>query len=125
MVTQEKIARSLIPHATALSTSQYGRFFARKLNLHLLERRPDEWRHAQLGVVHHFAHQKRDRSTADGALRVAVPAPFQAPVAAEQDAEALAKAERKKRKREAKTAAGTDEIDALFAETKGKKSKQV
>jgi nucleolar protein 9 len=58
---QEKIARSLIPDAIQLSNSQYGRFFARKLNLHLLERRPDEWREAQLGVKHHFAHEKEAR----------------------------------------------------------------
>ncbi|CAD6571315.1 MAG: Nucleolar protein 9 [Tremellales sp. Tagirdzhanova-0007] len=47
---REKIARSLIPDAALLGASEYGRFFVRKLNLWGLERRPDEWRQAQLGV---------------------------------------------------------------------------
>lgn len=51
---QEKIARSLIPDSIALGNSSFGRFFAKKLNLPLLERRPVEWREMQLGVVHHF-----------------------------------------------------------------------
>ncbi|ORY23217.1 hypothetical protein BCR39DRAFT_549823 [Naematelia encephala] len=46
---KEKIATSLITHALTLGGSQYGRFFARKLNLHLLERRPDEWRNTVAG----------------------------------------------------------------------------
>lgn len=114
----------MIPHATVLSTSQYGRFFARKLNLHLLERRPDEWRHAQLGVVHHFAHQKR---AAGGKTAGITSAPIQVDsTPAPEDADAVARAEKKKRKREAKAAdaiEGGDEIDALFA-AEGKRSKK-
>ena len=45
--TQEKIARSLIPHDQTLAASFYGKFFARNLNLYLLQRRPEEWRNAQ------------------------------------------------------------------------------
>ena len=44
---QEKIARSLIPHDQTLAASFYGKFFARNLNLYLLQRRPEEWRNAQ------------------------------------------------------------------------------
>ncbi len=51
---KEKIARSMLPKAIQLGNSKYGRFFGKKLNLQLLERRPDEWREMQLGVVHHF-----------------------------------------------------------------------
>lgn len=56
--TKEKIARSLLPHAMAIGASQYGRFIHPKLQFHLLERRPDEWRASVIGVKHHFAHQK-------------------------------------------------------------------
>ncbi|KAJ9125324.1 hypothetical protein QFC22_000281 [Naganishia vaughanmartiniae] len=52
--TREKIARSLIDHHGTLSQSQYGRYFAKKLNLPLLQRRPAEWKEIQLGVIHHF-----------------------------------------------------------------------
>ncbi|KAJ3849729.1 armadillo-type protein [Lentinula lateritia] len=41
---KEKIARSLIPQEQTLAGSYYGKFFSRNLNLHLLQRRPDEWK---------------------------------------------------------------------------------
>jgi nucleolar protein 9 len=41
----------LIHDANALASSQYGRFLANKLDLHLLERRPNEWRVKHLGVT--------------------------------------------------------------------------
>lgn len=41
---REKIAKSLIPHKIDLGNDEYGRWFGKKLELHLLERRPDEWR---------------------------------------------------------------------------------
>lgn len=80
-----------------MASSQFGRFLAGKLDLHLLERRPDEWRLKQLGV--------------NGGR--AVPA-RQAPAASE------ASEEKKEKKREAR-----DEIDDLFesVEKKTKKPK--
>ena len=33
-----------------MGNHEFGRFFARKLDLYLLERRPDEWREKHLGV---------------------------------------------------------------------------
>ncbi|KAG8801311.1 Nucleolar protein 9, partial [Serendipita sp. 400] len=45
---KEKIARSLIPHQQTLAASYYGKFFAKKLQLSLLLRKPDEWRVAQV-----------------------------------------------------------------------------
>ncbi|KAG8813556.1 Nucleolar protein 9, partial [Serendipita sp. 401] len=45
---KEKIARSLIPHQQTLVASYYGKFFAKKLQLSLLLRKPDEWRVAQV-----------------------------------------------------------------------------
>lgn len=97
--TKEKLARSLLPHAMAIGASQYGRYLHPRLQFHLLERRPDEWREAVIGVKHHFAHQKP-----------------QAPVAVPVENEGEGQRKRK-----------TDEIDELFAgvEEKAKKSKRV
>ncbi|EDR04892.1 uncharacterized protein LACBIDRAFT_303745 [Laccaria bicolor S238N-H82] len=44
---KEKIAKSLISHDQTLAASFYGKFFARNLNLYLLQRRPEEWRNTQ------------------------------------------------------------------------------
>ncbi|EIW82459.1 ARM repeat-containing protein [Coniophora puteana RWD-64-598 SS2] len=44
---KEKIARSLIPQEQFLTASYYGKFFARNLNLYLLQKRPQEWKDAQ------------------------------------------------------------------------------
>ena len=44
---QEKIARSLIPHEHTLAGSFYGKFFARNLNLHVLQRDPERWKSLQ------------------------------------------------------------------------------
>lgn len=43
---------------TELGGSQYGKFFIRRADIVLLNRRPDEWREKVLSVRHHFAHQK-------------------------------------------------------------------
>ncbi|KAJ7367884.1 armadillo-type protein [Mycena albidolilacea] len=98
---KEKIARSLIPQEQFLAGSYYGKFFARNLNLYLLQRRPDEWRTMQ-----------SDRKRAAEPPAVAAPSPVQS---AEET-----KKERKKRKRDA---AG-DEIDDLFGAALGKKVKK-
>lgn len=45
---QEKIARSLVPHERALVGSFYGKFFARNLNLYLLQRNPEQWKNIQI-----------------------------------------------------------------------------
>lgn len=100
---QEKIARSLIPHATSLASSPFGRFFASKLKLHLLIRRPNEWKQEVIGVKHHFAHQ------------------FEAQRAAAKPARVGEDGEGGKIKR--KVDGEEDEIDTLFAEVK--KSKKV
>ncbi len=117
---QEKIARSLIPDSIKLSNSQYGRFFARKLNLHLLERRPDEWREAQLGLKHHFAHEREAAQEVE-----------QGPgkdVDADADAENSGYKKRKrKRDKVGQDDPATAVIDDLFGavidKKKGKKSK--
>lgn len=103
---KEKIARSLIPHATALGNNMYGRFVVRKMDLHLLQRRPDEWRAALIGVKHHFAHQTEGQGTS------AAPAPT-----AEEDE--AARKERKRLRKEKKRE--RDAIDDVFAEAKKSK----
>ena len=102
----------MAPHATALANSQFGRFYANKLKLHLLQRRPDEWKQEVIGVRHHFAHQKD---------AVAAPAAAQVSVPASADANGP-EGEVKKEKR--KTREDKDEIDSLFAGAEKKKSKK-
>jgi len=96
---QEKIARSLIPDANALASSQFGRFLYGKLNLHLLGRRPDEWRQKQIGVT---------------GGRAMPAAPHQAAPA--QDSETGVNANGKREER--------DEIDDLFEKVEKKQKKQ-
>ncbi|WOO85269.1 Nucleolar protein 9 [Vanrija pseudolonga] len=120
---REKIARSLIPDATTLANSQFGRFLSRRLDLHLLQRRPDEWRAAQIGVKHHFAHQKEAE-----AKPVPAPAPVAAEVKAEPSAEDEAAARKAEKRKWRKEREEKDEIDELFAsseKSKKKKSKRV
>jgi nucleolar protein 9 len=94
---QEKIARSLISQEQFLAASYYGKFFARHLNLYLLQRRPDEWRTLQTD---------RNRPVEQPTVSV----PIRQPV----------DVERKKRKRDL----GGDEIEELFSTAIGKKVKK-
>ncbi|KAK8865980.1 hypothetical protein IAR55_001130 [Kwoniella newhampshirensis] len=100
---KEKIARSLIPHLTELGGSQYGKYFIRRAEVGLLDRRPEEWRERIFGVKHHFAHQKEN----------AAPASVQHFAAAVEG-----EGEGKKRK-------DKDEIDQLFEGVEKKKKKKV
>ncbi|KAA1466051.1 ARM repeat-containing protein [Dentipellis sp. KUC8613] len=106
---KEKIARSLIPHETRLAGSFYGKFFARNLNLYLLQRRPEEWR----------------------SLHAKAPAPAPAPKSAAPKAQAQTKpaeevvpTEKEKEKKEKAKRKRGDEIDDLFDQTLGKKVKR-
>lgn len=99
---KEKIAKTLIPFEQALSQSQFGRFFGRKVNLNLYRRKPDEWRKSQIPPP--------------------PPPPSQGPAAPASVAAAGAREEApdanapKKRKRAAERAEQPqDEIDLLFA----------
>ena len=104
MAIQEKIARSLITKEQALAASFFGKFFARNLNLYLLQRRPEEWRNLQ-------SERKRSKeqhvAPTEPALKIEAstePAPSD-----------------KNRKRKARP---EDEIDALFNTKLGKKTKK-
>jgi nucleolar protein 9 len=98
----------LTPHATALASSPFGRFFAKKLNLQLLIRRPDEWKEEVIGVRHHFAHQKDAQKLAAKAAKKAGQAEGE---------------EGKPKRKLGGEDAEADEIDDLFAGAK--KSKKV
>lgn len=102
MYEQEKIARSLISQEQFLAGSYYGKYFARNLNLYLLQRRPDEWRTMQT-----------DRNRPAEPLKATAPAshPVEATISGK---------ERKKRKRDV----GGDEIEELFGTAMGKRVKK-
>lgn len=97
--TQEKIARSLIPHDQTLAASFYGKFFARNLNLYLLQRRPDEWRNAQ-------SEKKKTSLPSQGVEK--------------EETQIKIKEEPKKRKRKP----AENEIDELFDAALGRKIKK-
>jgi nucleolar protein 9 len=87
---REKIARALLPHEQALAGDAFGKYFARRLKLHVLRRRPDEWREMQV-------------------VPVVEPAPALAPTPAPASVKEEHAAERK-----SKSKRKVDEIDALF-----------
>jgi len=103
---QEKIARSLIPHETRLAGSFYGKYFARSLSLHLLQRRPDEWRSLQ---------------SVSAARPLKNPAPVPDADPESDQPPTHSKPAQRKRKRGAQPA---DEIDAVFEAALGKKVKR-
>ncbi|KAG6813198.1 hypothetical protein H0H92_013318 [Tricholoma furcatifolium] len=106
---KEKIARSLFIHEQFLAGSFYGKFFARNLNLYLLQRRPDEWKTLQ-------AERKRTQDNQDKTT-AALPTP-------QQDTEPTLMDSQKppaKRKRHTEV---EDEIDAVFNASLGKRIKK-
>lgn len=84
---------------TELGGSQYGKFFIRRADIVLLNRRPDEWREKILSVRHHFAHQKEA---------------FITPLVGSKDI-----TKRKKEKDE------NDEIDRLFDSMETRKKRRI
>lgn len=118
---QEKIARSLIDHHNTLSQSQYGKYFARKLNLPLLQRRPAEWKELQLGVVHHFLGSRLP----DKAGSSANPQGFMGGHSQQDGKAGDAEAKKSSKKRKNKMDDETAVIDDLFADVTEKKSKKV
>jgi nucleolar protein 9 len=95
----------LIPHQQALTASYYGRFFAKRLQLAFLQRKPDEWRIAQ-------ARQGNEKVAAN-APPVAVETTRQQRVTKNEGQERNEKSDRKRKRDEPK-----DEIDALFESVK-------
>jgi nucleolar protein 9 len=106
LAIQEKIARSLITKEQVLAASFFGKFFARSLNLNLLQRRPEEWRNLQ-------SERKRSKEQ-----HVAAPPTESAPTI-ETSTEPAPSDKICKRK-----ARPEDEIDALFNAKLGKRTKK-
>lgn len=103
---KEKIARSLMNHEQFLAGSFYGKFFVRKLHLHLLKRKPEEWKALQATVIAAALPSSPSNSTGQSAdTKIADPTSNTM----------------KKRKREPKQ---QDEIDELFSVALGKKKKK-
>jgi hypothetical protein len=143
---KEKMARSLLPEATALGNSQYGKYLARRMRLFELKTRPDEWKEAVLGLRHHFAHQKdgaKPKSGPGAPVRVQKSVPQAVAVASDEvkpeepstrvsgdaglnDELGEEKKEKKKRKKSVVADQEKDEIDDLFkgVEQKSKKSRR-
>ncbi|KJA16110.1 hypothetical protein HYPSUDRAFT_47764 [Hypholoma sublateritium FD-334 SS-4] len=107
---KEKIARSLIHEEQTLAASYYGKFFARNLNLYLLQRKPEDWRNLQSERKRTQDEEKRKASAA-----AAAPSPVSAP----QTEPAAPQSESRKRKSRPE-----NEIDALFNEKLGKRIKK-
>ncbi|RDX53030.1 ARM repeat-containing protein [Lentinus brumalis] len=107
---KEKIARSLIPHEHALAGSFYGKFFARHLNLHVLQRDPERWKSMQ------------------AATKAPAPAPTPAPKPPAAEESPRTHSDATKSDKSAKKGKGKarpqDEIDALFDAKLGKKIKK-
>lgn len=119
---QEKIARSLIPHERALTSSFYGKFFARNLNLYLLQRDPEQWKTSQMNLKAAAASSSHTGSS-DKVQRPPLTdsASGDAGKAREREPQAEGSDSRKPRKRKVRMA---DEIDQLFEEKLGKKTKR-
>ncbi|KAF8075978.1 armadillo-type protein [Lyophyllum atratum] len=101
---KEKIGRSLFVHEQFLAGSYYGKFFARNLNLYLLQRRPDEWKTMQA-----------DRKRALDKAQEAPPAPIPTPA----DSHIPHKSSKRKRHTQPE-----DEIDVVFNASLGKRIKK-
>ncbi len=96
---KEKIGRSLIPHESFLAGSFYGKFFARNLNLYLLQRRPEEWRNMQA--------ERARNAKGQASVPVTQAQPTSEQHTHSEDAPAAKKKQKRKNRPE-------DEIDAVF-----------
>ncbi|KAH7343515.1 armadillo-type protein [Rhizoctonia solani] len=97
---REKIARSILPHEMALSTSYYGKYFARNLHLTMLKRDAAAWRDMQRDQKKAAAGMSNNETTKAPPIASTNPT-----------ADTNNSAPAKKRKRGAEE----DEIDALFS----------
>ncbi|KAI8985005.1 ARM repeat-containing protein [Trametes punicea] len=148
---KEKIARSVIPYEHALAGSAFGKFFARHLALHVLQRDPERWKSMQSAAkpppATNASSSTKDKHTVSPTPEKAKSAKAtrhnvaqeDAPAAtvaddeaedgettSESDAEsAPSKPVTRKGKTKRKSAhQPQDEIDALFDATLGKKVKK-
>ncbi|KAH7916121.1 armadillo-type protein [Hygrophoropsis aurantiaca] len=111
---REKIARSLIPYEQFLAASYYGKYFARNLNLYLLQRRPQDWKDMQSENKANMAQTTSETITTPGQLPDKLEEPLNTP-------QALVDSPKKHKKRKAQP---HDEIDVVFDAALGKKTKK-
>lgn len=136
---QEKIARSLIPHEHALAGSFYGKFFARNLNLHVLQRDPERWKSLQAAAKQPPASTSNATTTTTrqphpnphaaaganppGQKTASVAEPV-TPRGTDAEADKGGGGAGRRKASSAKASRPQDEIDALFDATLGKKVKK-
>ncbi|KAH7888091.1 armadillo-type protein [Phlebopus sp. FC_14] len=111
---REKVARSLIPYEQFLAASFYGKFFARNLNLYLLQRRPEDWKTLQ-------ADSKASTSTPQPTTEQAPSQPSPQRAAAQPGSTPT---ETQKSKPSKKRSVREDEIDTLFNAALGTKKRR-
>jgi len=100
-----------MPQEQVLAASFYGKFFARNLNLHLLKRRPEEWKELQSSSM---ANAKEPESKqASGSVQ-----PQE-----KQQSPAINDHDHSPKKSSRKRTVPEDEIDALFSAALGNKVK--
>ncbi|KAI0771524.1 ARM repeat-containing protein [Trametes elegans] len=124
---KEKIARSVIPHEHALAGSAFGKFFARPLSLHILQRDPERWKTMQ--AANKAAAAPSPAAGANAQLRADPSQRSKAHVAQTAGAPgethvSTSDESQKKAEKRARKAHSQDEIDALFEATLGKKVKK-
>jgi nucleolar protein 9 len=110
---REKIARSLVVHEQFLAASYFGKYFARNINLYLLQRRPDEWRELQSQ-----SKSNSGSTTSPSTLPSAPSAIVQMPNSDDAEVSHPPKTSKKRRNRP------EDEIDAVFNANLGGKVKR-
>jgi len=107
---REKIAKSLFSQEQFLAGSFYGKFFARNLNLYLLQRKPEDWKNLQI-------------QSKSAQVSKTVPPPSSTAPPTSESAPTPSSEEKLKKKRKRGTVPG-NEIDALFEASLGKKIKR-
>ncbi|PPQ83657.1 hypothetical protein CVT25_006263, partial [Psilocybe cyanescens] len=110
-----KIAKSLVSQEQALAASFYGKFFARNLNLYLLQRRPEDWRNLQSERKRTQEQQEKEQEKQNAASPEVAAPQKQKPAAVVED---MPTQSRKRKSRP------ENEIDALFNEKLGKRIKK-
>lgn len=106
----------MIPHEHTLAGSFYGKFFARKLNLHLLQRNVEAWKDLQSS-----AKIQVSAPTASQPIDSVPPVPTPTKAQVISPTGDAVEGEKRKRKRKAQP---DDEIDALFENALGKKTQK-
>lgn len=101
-----------MPQEQVLAASFYGKFFARNLNLHLLKRRPEEWKELQ-------SNSKINAKEPESAQAPV----FVPPSQEKQQSSAISEHDYPPKKSSRKRTVPEDEIDTLFSAALGNKVK--